>query len=196
MANQPASPAPLRTSVALCSWNGGQFIDEQLESLARQIRLPDELIRDRLPIYRRRVDRPGWEADAEGALEDNRIRSRRTRNGSNGTRPRCSLSPHANENHRRSGEPSPRSSGPVGIPHPPPRRDRLRTAEQTLSSLLERIRESAQGSSEENLKPLQCAPSMRGQPDYAQHVSTPTLHSAFVRGRTAPTPSRASLEGD
>jgi glycosyltransferase involved in cell wall biosynthesis len=30
--------------VALCSWNGEQFIDEQLESLARQIRLPDELI--------------------------------------------------------------------------------------------------------------------------------------------------------
>jgi hypothetical protein len=30
--------------VALCSWNGEQFIDEQLESLAWQMRVPDELI--------------------------------------------------------------------------------------------------------------------------------------------------------
>lgn len=44
MAHQPGRQAPLRASVALCSWNGEQFIDEQLESLARQVRLPDELI--------------------------------------------------------------------------------------------------------------------------------------------------------
>ena len=30
--------------MALCCWNGEQFIDEQLESLVRQTRLPDELI--------------------------------------------------------------------------------------------------------------------------------------------------------
>jgi glycosyltransferase involved in cell wall biosynthesis len=34
----------MRISVALCTYNGGSYLDEQLESLVRQTRLPDELI--------------------------------------------------------------------------------------------------------------------------------------------------------
>ncbi|MBC7795807.1 MAG: glycosyltransferase family 2 protein, partial [Pyrinomonadaceae bacterium] len=32
------------TSIALCTYNGAKFLDEQLESIARQTRLPDELV--------------------------------------------------------------------------------------------------------------------------------------------------------
>src|SRR5579862_5382051 len=34
----------MRVSIALCTFNGEQFLGEQLASLARQTRLPDELI--------------------------------------------------------------------------------------------------------------------------------------------------------
>lgn len=33
-----------RISVALCTYNGAQYVEEQLESIARQSRLPDELV--------------------------------------------------------------------------------------------------------------------------------------------------------
>lgn len=36
--------SPLAISVAMCTFNGARFLDAQLESLAAQIRLPDELI--------------------------------------------------------------------------------------------------------------------------------------------------------
>lgn len=35
---------PLRLSVALCTFNGARFLEEQLASLARQTRLPEELV--------------------------------------------------------------------------------------------------------------------------------------------------------
>jgi hypothetical protein len=35
---------PLRISVALCTYNGALFLEEQLESIASQVRLPDELV--------------------------------------------------------------------------------------------------------------------------------------------------------
>lgn len=37
-------PTPPRLSVALCTYNGERFVDEQLDSIARQSRLPDELV--------------------------------------------------------------------------------------------------------------------------------------------------------
>lgn len=41
----PAPPAtPPRVSVALCTFNGSRFLEAQLESLAAQSRLPDELV--------------------------------------------------------------------------------------------------------------------------------------------------------
>lgn len=41
---QPPSQIAPRLSVALCTYNGARFLAQQLESLARQTRLPDELV--------------------------------------------------------------------------------------------------------------------------------------------------------
>ena len=38
------SASPLILSVALCTYNGAQFLPEQLDSIARQTRLPDEVV--------------------------------------------------------------------------------------------------------------------------------------------------------
>ena len=42
--DQPSCPKALKISIALCTYNGARFLPEQLESLARQSRLPDELV--------------------------------------------------------------------------------------------------------------------------------------------------------
>lgn len=40
----PGKLSPMKFSVALCTYNGGRFLGDQLESIARQTRLPEELI--------------------------------------------------------------------------------------------------------------------------------------------------------
>ena len=40
----PAAGGDLRISVAMATWNGERFVGEQLESIARQSRLPDEVV--------------------------------------------------------------------------------------------------------------------------------------------------------
>lgn len=40
----PAAPVDARVSVALCTYNGGEFLAEQLESVARQTVLPGEIV--------------------------------------------------------------------------------------------------------------------------------------------------------
>jgi glycosyltransferase involved in cell wall biosynthesis len=37
-------PVPMRLSVALCTYNGAAYLDAQLDSIARQTRLPDEIV--------------------------------------------------------------------------------------------------------------------------------------------------------
>ena len=41
---QPQRPGPLEVSVVMCTYNGARYLREQLESIARQSRLPAELI--------------------------------------------------------------------------------------------------------------------------------------------------------
>jgi glycosyltransferase involved in cell wall biosynthesis len=41
---QHARSRPNTISVAMCTYNGARFVDEQLQSIARQTRLPDELV--------------------------------------------------------------------------------------------------------------------------------------------------------
>jgi glycosyltransferase involved in cell wall biosynthesis len=44
MSTSPARPGPLRLSVALATCQGERFLSQQLESIAAQTRLPDELV--------------------------------------------------------------------------------------------------------------------------------------------------------
>ncbi|MFT4257473.1 MAG: glycosyltransferase [Pseudoxanthomonas sp.] len=39
-----ADAAPLRTAIVLCTYNGAEFLREQLDSFLRQVRLPDEIV--------------------------------------------------------------------------------------------------------------------------------------------------------